>query len=151
MSAGANVWSAALSEARNEVGRLVFANVYGLCGELGPPSHDGMRCALFLCVSCPADSDAGRRCFVQLHQAASEHIRPTISRCKVRFLRSGSDGLNTSHPGQRPTVVTARLRARILAATRKPPKDGSTHSSCRKLAVALGVSEDAGADQTTMR
>jgi hypothetical protein len=24
-------------------------------------------------------------------------------------------------------VLTAKLRARILAATRKPPKDGSTH------------------------
>ena len=40
-------------------------------------------------------------------------------------------------------MLTARLRARILAATRKPPKDGSTHWSCRKLAAALGVSKDA--------
>ena len=35
------------------------------------------------------------------------------------------------------------MRARILAATRKKPSDGSTHWSCRKLAVALGVSKDA--------
>lgn len=40
-------------------------------------------------------------------------------------------------------MLTARLRARILAATRKPPKDGSTHWSCRKLAAELGVSKDA--------
>jgi hypothetical protein len=41
-----------------------------------------------------------------------------------------------------PSVLTAKLRARILAATRKAPKDGSTHWSCRKLATALGVSKD---------
>jgi transposase len=68
---------------------------------------------------------------------------PTISRWKQRFLAAGLDGLDTSHPGQKPTVLTARLRARILAATRKPPKDGSTHWSCRKLAAALGLSKDA--------
>ena len=68
---------------------------------------------------------------------------PTISRWKQRFLAAGLDGLDTAHPGQRPSVLTARLRARILAATRKPPKDGSTHWSCRKLAAVLGVSKDA--------
>src|ERR1700757_4686593 len=68
---------------------------------------------------------------------------PTISRWKVRFLRSGIDGLNTHHPGQSATVVTPALRARILSATRRRPKDGSTHWSCRKLAAALGISKDA--------
>jgi hypothetical protein len=34
------------------------------------------------------------------------------------------------------------LRARILAATRKKPSDGSMHWSCRKLAGHLGVSRD---------
>jgi transposase len=68
---------------------------------------------------------------------------PTISRWKVRFLRSGMDGLDTCHPGQSTTVVTPGLRARILSATRKKPHDGSTHWSCRKLAAALGVSKDA--------
>ena len=68
---------------------------------------------------------------------------PTISRWKQRFLAAGLDGLDTFHPGQKPSVLTAKLRARILAATRKPPKDGSTHWSCRKLAAALGVSKDA--------
>jgi transposase len=68
---------------------------------------------------------------------------PTISRWKQRFLSAGIDGLDTAHPGQKPSVLTARLRARILAATGKPPKDGSTHWSCRKLAAALGVSKDA--------
>jgi len=68
---------------------------------------------------------------------------PTISRWKSRFLASGLDGLDTHHPGQAATVLTPRLRARILSATRKKPKDGSTHWSCRKLASALGISKDA--------
>src|SRR5882757_6330063 len=68
---------------------------------------------------------------------------PTISRWKQRFLASGMDGLDTSHPGQSASVLTAKLRARILSATRKKPGDGSTHWSCRKLAAALGVSKDA--------
>jgi len=45
---------------------------------------------------------------------------PTISRWKQRYLAAGLDGLDRAHPGQKPSVLTARLRARILAATRKP-------------------------------
>lgn len=67
---------------------------------------------------------------------------PTISRWKQRFLADGLDGLDTSHPGQKPSVLTPKLRARILAATRKPPTDGSTLWSCRKLAAALNVTKD---------
>jgi hypothetical protein len=52
-------------------------------------------------------------------------------------------GLDTNHPGQSASVLTPKLRARILSTTRKKPKDGSTHWSCRKLAAALGVSKDA--------
>src|SRR5258708_511352 len=68
---------------------------------------------------------------------------PTIIRWKQRFLESGLDGLDTYHPGQKATVLTPGLRARILSATRKKPSDGSTHWSCRKLATALGFSKDA--------
>jgi len=68
---------------------------------------------------------------------------PTIIRWKERFLARGTDGLDTFHPGQQPTVLTPALRAKILAATRKKPTDGSTHWSCRKLSAALGVSKDA--------
>ena len=67
---------------------------------------------------------------------------PTIVRWKERFLSGGIDGLDTYHPGQPPSVLTAALRARILAATRKKPAGGSTHWSCRKLAAHLGVSKD---------
>ena len=68
---------------------------------------------------------------------------PTISRWKQRFLALGMDGLDTNHPGQSASVLTPKLRARILSTTRKKPKDGSTPWSCRKLAAALGVSKDA--------
>jgi transposase len=68
---------------------------------------------------------------------------PTIIRWKERFLAEGVDGLDTYHPGQKPTVLTPALRAKILAATRKKPTDHATHWSCRKLAAALGVSKDA--------
>src|SRR6202045_1204625 len=68
---------------------------------------------------------------------------PTIIRWKQRFRQSGLDGLDTYHPGQKATVLTPALRARILSATRKKPSDGSTHWSCRKLATSLGVSKDA--------
>jgi transposase len=68
---------------------------------------------------------------------------PTIIRWKQRFLESGLDGLDTYHPGQKATVLTPAVGARILSATRKKPSDGSTHWSCRKLPLALGVSKDA--------
>ena len=67
---------------------------------------------------------------------------PTISRWKQRFLEDGLEGLDTYHPGQPAVVLTPALRAKILAATRKKPKDGSTHWSCRKLAAAIHVSKD---------
>ena len=66
---------------------------------------------------------------------------PTIIRWKQRFLQCGLEGLDTYHPGQKATVLTPALRARILSATRKKPRDGSTHWSCRKMAEALGVSK----------
>src|SRR5665811_2566252 len=68
---------------------------------------------------------------------------PTIIRWKQRFRRSGLEGLDTYHPGQKPSVLTPALRARILSVTRRKPSDGSTHWSCRKLASVLGVSKDA--------
>ena len=67
---------------------------------------------------------------------------PTISRWKQRFLEDGLEGLDTYHPGQQAVVLTPALRAKILAATRRKPQDGSTHWSCRKLAAAVHVSKD---------
>lgn len=68
---------------------------------------------------------------------------PTISRWKGRFLKERIDGLiETRHPGQKPSVITPKLQARVLEATRRKPRDGSTHWSVRKLARELGLSKD---------
>ena len=67
---------------------------------------------------------------------------PTVGKWKKRFLQQGLDGLETHRPGQPPYKLTARLRAKILNATRRRPTDGSTHWSCRKLAQTLGISKD---------
>jgi transposase len=98
------------------------------------PAGYVFRARLILLLSEGASFSAIKR---QLRTTA-----PTISRWKSRFHDSGIDGLDTHHPGQSATVLTAALRARILSATRKKPADGSTHGSCRKLAAALGVSKD---------
>lgn len=79
----------------------------------------------------------------KLIQERLQTTAPTIVRWKRRFLESGLEGLDTFHPGQRPKVRTPALRARILAATRRKPSDGSTHWSCRRLAAHLQVSKDA--------
>src|ERR1035441_748163 len=78
-----------------------------------------------------------------LGRAKNKTTAPTIVRWKQRFRRYGLEGLDTYHPGQKPSVLTPALRARILSATRRKLSDGSTHWSCRKLASALGVSKDA--------
>lgn len=69
---------------------------------------------------------------------------PTISRWKRRFLSERITGLiEIRHPGQKPSVITSTLQARVLNATRRKPKDGSTHWSVRKLAHELNISKDA--------
>jgi transposase len=68
---------------------------------------------------------------------------PTISRWRKRFLDKRISGLiQMRHPGQQPTVITPKLQARVLEATRRKPKDGSTHWSVRKLARELKISKD---------
>ena len=63
---------------------------------------------------------------------------PTISRWKKRFVKERMAGLlEVRHPGQKPTVITPALQAKVLDATRRKPKDGSTHWSCRKLVDCL--------------
>jgi transposase len=64
----------------------------------------------------------------------------TIAKWKRRFLEARLEGLHGRYRGQPPTVLTPVLEARILAWTRKPPTDGSTHWSTRKLAKALKLS-----------
>src|SRR5438128_8463554 len=47
-SANRNVWSAAVSQAKNETDRLVCANVYGLCWSTKLRAMMECGCALFL-------------------------------------------------------------------------------------------------------
>lgn len=47
------------------------------------------------------------------------------------------------HPGQMPTVITPRFQACVWEATRRKPKDVSTHWSVRKLVGELDISKDA--------
>ncbi len=68
---------------------------------------------------------------------------PTIARWKSRFLQHRVAGLmEERHPGQQPSVRTPKLQARVLAAIKEGPKDGSTHWSCRKLAGRFHVGKD---------
>src|SRR3984957_14273335 len=62
-----------------------------------------------------------------------------IARWQTRFAEQRLAGLFARHQGRPATKRTPRLEARILAWTRRPPTDGSTHWSSRKLARALGV------------
>src|SRR6202011_4866704 len=64
-------------------------------------------------------------------------------RWKRRFLQHRIAGLiEELHPGQQPSVRTPKLQAKVLAAIKEGPKDGSTHWSCRKLASRFHVSKD---------
>jgi transposase len=62
-----------------------------------------------------------------------------IVRWKKRFLKDRIAGLYARHPGRAVEKRTPRLEAKILEWTRRPPPDGSTHWSTRKLAKHLGV------------
>ena len=57
-----------------------------------------------------------------------------------RFRAERLAGLYSRHRGQKPFRCTPRVEAKILNATRKPPTEGSTHWSTRRLAAKLGVS-----------
>jgi transposase len=66
--------------------------------------------------------------------------RAYISRWRGRFLEQGVAGMYARHKGRKPTAMTPKMQARILARTQSKPADGSTHWSTRKLAKELGVS-----------
>jgi transposase len=62
-----------------------------------------------------------------------------IDRWKKRFDEQRLAGLFGRHRGRRVEKRTPKLEAKILEWTRRPPTDGSTHWSSRRLAKALGV------------
>jgi transposase len=100
------------------------------------PAGDVFRARLILML-------AEGRSYAEI-QERLETTAPTIALWKSRFEKERMDGLTLiRHPGKRPTVVTPRLQAKVLEATRRKPADGSTHWSCRKLADHLHVSKDA--------
>ena len=63
----------------------------------------------------------------------------TIATWKARYQADGIDGLRGRHRGSKPRVLTPQVEARILSWTRKPPTDGTTHWSTRRLGEQLGV------------
>jgi transposase len=63
-----------------------------------------------------------------------------ITRWKARFVAERLAGLYARHRGKAVATRTPKLEAKILERTRRPPRDGSTHWSTRKLARELRVS-----------
>ena len=53
--------------------------------------------------------------------------RDYINRWRRRFLADRSRACVPRYRGQPPTVLTPAMEARVLAKTRQPPPDGSTH------------------------
>ena len=106
-----------------------------MCLSRSLPAGDVFRARLILMLG-------EGRSYVEIRDRL-DTTAPTISLWKKRFLEHRIAGLmEERHPGQKPTVITPQLQAKILEATRRKPKDGSTHWSCRKLAKQLGVSKD---------
>ena len=99
------------------------------------PAGDVLRARMMLML-------ADGRSYSEI-QERLQTTAPTIVRWKKRFLSEGVNGLiELRHPGQKATVITPKLQARVLDATRRKPKDGSTHWSVRKLASELNISKD---------
>jgi transposase len=99
------------------------------------PAGDVMRARMMLLL-------ADGLSYVKV-QELLDTTAPTISRWKERFLKHRVAGLmEERHPGQKPSVRTPKLQAKVLAAIQEGPKDGSTQWSCRKLAARLKVSKD---------
>jgi transposase len=118
---------------------------------LNEEEHDELR-QMTLSRSLPAGDVFRARLILMLAQGRSyseiqerlETTAPTISLWKARFEKERVAGLTLiRHPGKKPTVITPKLQAKVLEATRRKPVDGSTHWSCRKLAEHLRISKDA--------
>jgi transposase len=72
-------------------------------------------------------------------QEALDCSRTYITRWKSRFVQGGLASLYPRYRGRKATALTPAMEARILAATKRKPDDGSTHWSTRRLAEKLGV------------
>lgn len=69
-----------------------------------------------------------------------ECSRGFVASWSKRFTEQRIAGLYSRHRGQRASVLTPKLEARILEATRRAPTDGSTHWSTRTLGAYLQLS-----------
>jgi len=65
-----------------------------------------------------------------------------VSRIRRRFAEAGMAGLADRPRSGRPTTISARKRAQIVALTLKPPPPGQTHWTSRDLARRTQVSHD---------
>src|SRR2546427_5669853 len=95
-------------------------------------AEDVRRARLILML---AKGDACRTIMQRL--GCNEHY---VLRWKRRFLADRIAGLYSRHRGRPVHILTPAMQAKILNATRKPPADGSTHWSTRKLAKHLRLS-----------
>jgi transposase len=97
------------------------------------PAGDVFRARLILAL-------AAGKTYHQI-EAALGTSRPTIARWRARFQQNGIAGLEPQHKGSQPRTATPAAQAKVLRKTGKPPEDGSTHWSCRKMAQATGLSK----------
>src|SRR5436305_14954230 len=88
------------------------------------PAGDVMRSRMILLL-------ADGVCYQNI-QNLLDTTAPTIARWKNRFLQHRIGGLvEERHPGQPPSVRTPKLKAKVLAAIKEGPRDGSAQRSCR--------------------
>src|ERR1700688_763962 len=100
-----------------------------------PPAGDVMRSRMVLLL---AEGVA-----YQKIQDLLDTTAPTIARWKERFLQHRIGGLmEERHHRQKRSLRARKLQAKVLAAIKEGPKEGSTHWSCRNLASRFRVSKD---------
>jgi transposase len=83
---------------------------------------------------------AGGYCYTAISERVA-CMAQTIATWKARYQAQGIRGLRGRHRhrGSKPRVLTPQVAARILSWTRKPPTDGTTHWSTRRLGDKLGL------------
>lgn len=100
------------------------------------------------CRSLPAEDVRRADIILRLAEGQGQRAVARDLRCSIntvrlwraRFLADGLAGLYGRYPGLEVQEETPELEARILDYTRRPPTDGSTHWSTRRLGAELGIS-----------
>lgn len=115
-----------------KLSRSVRSELEAKCRGRSLPAEDVRRADIILRL---ADGQS-QRCVARELRCGINTVRLWTG----RFQAEGLAGLYARHAGRELPEETPALEARILAATRQTPPDGSTHWSTRKLAARLGVS-----------